>query len=211
VTTSAIGCTIRLYMYVCRIPVLAFAPLLTTALLLPLCAGLLRWRRVQVSISVRGMSLALMTVALLVSPAVVYELIDFLPARDRELTRAYIHPAAVTLWSPSVAVPVMLLASDRLFPCVDMSPRVCVSYRFAFSSAVFLFVLLNVVNWCTPGWCESYGFPLPYSWWSDAIMIIDGEYVTAGMSIAALVSNVAVLAFIVRLMFKRYQRHRCAT
>ena len=34
---------------------------------------------------------------------------------------------------------------------------------------------LNTANLCNPGWCGSYGFPVPFYTWSDAVMIWNGE------------------------------------
>jgi hypothetical protein len=36
--------------------------------------------------------------------------------------------------------------------------------------------VFNTLNKCSPGWCGSYGFPFPFYSWSDAIVIIDGEW-----------------------------------
>lgn len=33
----------------------------------------------------------------------------------------------------------------------------------------------NAANLCKPGWCGTYGFPLPYSRWSDSVMTFNGQ------------------------------------
>ena len=35
--------------------------------------------------------------------------------------------------------------------------------------------VLNTVNKCSPGWCGSYGFPVPFYSWSDAVISFNGE------------------------------------
>jgi hypothetical protein len=154
------------------------------------------------------MIFALIAVALLTSPAVVSAIIEWSAARDPGMLRRYIDPSVVTLWSASVIVPVLLVIAHRLFPCASAPAAVCAGYRVAFFSTAIVFALLNVTNWCRPGWCERFGFPLPYSWWSDAIMVMNGRNITAGASIAAFVVNLTALAAAFYAMARRYQRYR---
>ena len=45
-----------------------------------------------------------------------------------------------------------------------------------FYAWLLVFTSMNVINWCSPGWCTTIGFPLPWLTWSDAIMTIgDGR------------------------------------
>lgn len=122
--------------------------------------------------------------------------------------RTYIHPSVVTLWSPGFVAAILLGLAHRLFPCVAVPVRVCIRYRAAFYAAAAAFGVLNVTNWCSPGWCERFGFPLPYAWWSDAVVIINGTNLTAGASIAAFAANLAAFAVAVYAMSRRYQRQR---
>jgi hypothetical protein len=39
---------------------------------------------------------------------------------------------------------------------------------------LLFFLYINTVNRCAPGWCGEYGFPLTYSEWSDAKLILNG-------------------------------------
>lgn len=195
-------------MYVWRIPVLLFSPLITTALLLGVCAALLAWRHSVRSGHAKGILLALTIVALASSPIAVTGFINGFAARGSGIMRTYIHPATSTLWLPAVAAPAMLLLAHRLFPYDGMMPKVCVRYRLAFFSTALVFALLNVVNWCSPGWCERYGFPLPYWSWSDSIVIVNGENLTADVSVVALVANVLLLALVGYAMFNTYERRR---
>ena len=38
-----------------------------------------------------------------------------------------------------------------------------------------LFAFLNAHNWCSPGWCASYGLPLKFYGWSDDIPTFNGQ------------------------------------
>jgi hypothetical protein len=40
--------------------------------------------------------------------------------------------------------------------------------------AALFFLFINTVNLCSPGYCKSYGFPLPYQAWSDAQASLNG-------------------------------------
>ena len=195
-------------MYVWRIPVLLFAPLVTATLLVAICAGILALRRSLSTRLGKAIMLALISIALLTSPAVVWAIIESSAERAPEMMRTYIDPSAATLWSASSVAVILLGVAHRLFPCVSVPVAVCVRYRASFFSAAFAFAVLNVTNWCNPGWCERFGFPLPYSWWSDAIIIINGRNLTAGTSIAAFVANLDALASVVYAMSRSYQRHR---
>jgi hypothetical protein len=49
---------------------------------------------------------------------------------------------------------------------------------------LIVFTGLNVVNRCSPGFCETIGFPLPWQYWSDAILVGPDEWfwdVVAGL------------------------------
>ena len=192
-------------MYVWRIPILLFAPLVTATLLLVVCTGLLTLRRSLSTRAGRALMLALIGIALLTSPTIVWAIIESSAEREPEMMRKYIDPSIVTLWSASFVATILLVLAHRLFPCVSVPITVCVRYRASFFSVAFAFAVLNVTNWCSPGWCERFGFPLPYSWWSDAIIIMNGKNLTAGTSIAAFVANLAALALVPYAMSRKYQ------
>ena len=69
-----------------------------------------------------------------------------------------------------------------------------------------MFTGLNVANWCSPGWCERFGFPFPYSWWSDAIIIMNGENLTAGHSLIAFLVNISLFLVVVVVLAALYRR-----
>lgn len=79
-------------------------------------------------------------------------------------------------------------------------------WHLTFWLIAFAFAVLNVTNWCRPGWCERFGFPLPYSWFSDAIVVMDGRNYTAGTSLIALVANISSLLFVGAALGRSYRR-----
>jgi len=191
--------------YVWRVPVLLFAPLVTTALLLAVAATLLAWRRSAAAPAVRGALLALVLIAHLAAPVVTSALLEPFLARERA-SGDFIHPSVLLLWSPALLVPLLLVLADRLFPHSETRAASLLKYRAAFFAAVLTFAFLNVTNWCSPGWCERFGFPLPYSWWSDAILIFDGRNMSAGNSVVAFLFNITALAPVVLAMSRTFRR-----
>jgi hypothetical protein len=63
-------------------------------------------------------------------------------------------------------VAVAVLAAWRI---VRHTPRTTALWSWA-----ALWGVLNTLNKCAPGWCGSYGFPLSFYSWSDAVVVIDG-------------------------------------
>jgi hypothetical protein len=70
------------------------------------------------------------------------------------------------------------------------------------------FTALNLVNYCSPGWCETIGFPLPWRAWSDSILtfgdpdLVDASIERAASAIAALV-DVCVFVGVARVLTRR--------
>jgi hypothetical protein len=64
---------------------------------------------------------------------------------------------------------------------------------------LFVFTAANVVNRCSPGFCEAIGFPLPWQYWSDDIFLnppnewfwdvvaLLGQLLAAGLNLATFV------------------------
>jgi hypothetical protein len=55
------------------------------------------------------------------------------------------------------------------------------------------FAYLNLRNWCQPGWCGRFGFPLTYRAWSDEIPDFNGK-ITGGptFSMSALSADIVI-------------------
>jgi hypothetical protein len=45
-------------------------------------------------------------------------------------------------------------------------------WALVFCAWLFTFTALNTINYCSPGWCETIGFPLPWRTWSDSILTL---------------------------------------
>jgi len=68
------------------------------------------------------------------------------------------------------------------------------SIRIAVSvTALALSAYLNLRNWCQPGWCGRFGFPLTYRTWSDSFGTFNGQpYGLPSFSWSALAINIAI-------------------
>jgi hypothetical protein len=188
--------------YVWRFPVLLFSTFAVTAALLAVSAALLAWRGGVTSRVGRGVLLALVAAMLLASPALVSGTIDALIDQGEGLRKNYVHPSAFVLWAPALLVPAILALLHRLFPPGGAVLR----YRAACMATLVALGALNITNWCNPGWCERYGFPFPYSWFSDAILIMNGRNWTAGFSALALLGNATAAALAAVALSRAYRR-----
>lgn len=191
-------------MYVGRFPLFVAADLLATALLI-LCFAALEALRSRLRNEVlRGATLAVFAVALLLSPMLVHSVTD---ARLQEQASRglNIHPTAVVYWIPAATILILVATSVFLFPRTGSQSLL---WRSAYYGVCWIFLALNLANWCNPGWCEHYGFPFPYSWWSDAVISMNGEHQTARFSPAAIVANVACLVMVAAAMSLRFRWNR---
>ena len=176
-------------MYVWRIPLANFAALLA------FCGVVIVW---EISALLRHHTSSNLKRGLLVGVAVVAALISpFLVAvvLERELTMlasrgVYVRIGPVIYVGPAVAAG-LLFAVSRLAVRTG-SPSAGLA-RAVFWVTAATVATLNLSNWCSPGWCERFGFPFPYSWWSDAIVIMNGVNLTAGTSTLAVVADTAIL------------------
>jgi len=61
------------------------------------------------------------------------------------------------------------------------------------------FTTLNVINYCSPGWCETIGFPFPWRAWSDSILTFgepDLAHVAIERAVPAIAALVDLFAFV---------------
>jgi hypothetical protein len=190
-------------MYVWRLPLFSFAVLVSTALVACALATLLWLRTRSQNAGARGVLSSGAVVALLTTPFLVHALTR--PSLATAARRGmYIDPPQFIYWLPAVLAACLIAAAVLLFPA---RPASTFRYRSSFVALLFLLALLNLTNFCAPGWCERFGFPFPYTWWSDAIVMVDGRNLTAGFSTIAILLNVAVAAggFIALAMaYRRY-------
>lgn len=64
--------------------------------------------------------------------------------------------------------------------------------RLVTVAVVAVFVYLNVINWCNPGWCYTYGWPLTFLDLSDSIVIMNGEMLSQGFFLGPLLLNILI-------------------
>jgi hypothetical protein len=189
--------------YVWRLP-FVFVAILTTTIPLVIVVSVLLRVRTQIRNTIgRAVVTSSMVVSLAASPALVYAITE---VELRPLVRAgvYVHHGAYVFLAPAVLTIVLVTASNLLFP---RRPSVSATkWRFGFWILCFAFGILNFANWCSPGWCERFGFPFSYHWWSDALLVINGENVTAGSSSAAIAGNLALLLIALAVLGHLYRR-----
>ena len=101
---------------------------------------------------------------------------------------AFVAMAAIraTAWQVARALPIDVAYVDPGF-CGYLAPLLFAAFAFItgervlnrawtnrrallFCTWVIAFTALNVVNYCSPGWCQIIGFPFPWSTWSDSIL-----------------------------------------
>lgn len=64
--------------------------------------------------------------------------------------------------------------------------------RLVTVAVVAVFVYLNAVNWCNPGWCYTYGWPFAFLDLSDSIVIMNGEMLPQGLFLGPLLLNILI-------------------
>ena len=190
-------------MHVWRFPIIFFAWLSVTTVLTAALIALFEVRsRIQRPV-IRGFLASAAVLALAASPFVVHLLTEkefaFLVKHG-----VYKHYAWWAYLLPAVASVAIVVAGYSLFRRSQVPSAT--KWRIAFVGACFGFAFLNLANWCSPGWCERFGFPFPYSWWSDAIIIMNGKNLSAGASTLALAANFATFAFVVVVMVRTARR-----
>jgi len=178
-------------MYIWRFPYFAGVSIAISIVVLSVCTALLEIRvRVRSQVA-RGICSTGVLLALLACPVLFIQAIEPALAAARA-HRTYIDPGPQLGWSAAALVLLALVGNHFLFP---RRPPVSRAFRWraAFTALVVGFVVMNSANWCSPGWCEWFGFPFPYRWWSDGIIVMNGDNLTAGWSLAAAITDVCVL------------------
>jgi hypothetical protein len=192
-------------MYVWRIPLSLFGAFVATVSLASVWIGLASLRTRVRSMLVRAVLVSIAVTATLLSPLLVQVIARGELERMKKLG-VYAHYSPHLFLAPAVLVTILFATSRLLFRrrgAENIRWR-----RLLFWLTAFAFTLLNIANWCSPGWCERFGFPLSYSWRSDAIVIMNGENLTAGYSLIALVANIAVFCLAVGALAFSSRRSR---
>lgn len=176
-------------MHVWRLPLLHFAALLALVTVVIAWETLSWFRRRSNSEVTRGFLVAAEVLAALSSPLIVHAIVDP-ELRDLASRGVYVHHGRAFYLGPGLAAAILFGLSRWAVP--QRAPRAGLARMVFWLTAVAL-ITMNLANWCSPGWCERFGFPFSYSWWSDAILVMNGVNLTAGTSILAIVANVLIL------------------
>ncbi|HXH37112.1 MAG TPA: hypothetical protein VNN08_00650 [Thermoanaerobaculia bacterium] len=158
-------------MYIWRIPLVLAAELVVVALLLALAATMLRIRRSLRNPMAKAVLSAAVFVAFVLSPPLVDRLVQLWKTQVG-LRATYIDPSPVATFTPAVFDLVVLVASFAIFR--NVQPSALMRQRVCFYAAAVAFFALNVVNGCSPGFCDRFGFPFTVWSWSDAGVSFDG-------------------------------------
>ncbi|HKV12914.1 MAG TPA: hypothetical protein VJ725_32525 [Thermoanaerobaculia bacterium] len=174
-------------MYIWRLPLINFAALLAFIAVVAWWEILAFYRQRCDREVLRGVLFGAGITAALLSPLLVHAIVApelrYLAARGVDGRSSWIFYAA-----PPLAAATLFHGSRRLIRPLDPHRDRTVA---VFWSTIVTFTLLNLANWCNPGWCAHFGFPFRYLWWSDAIVIMNGVSLSAGTSLLALLANVA--------------------
>ena len=192
-------------MYFWRIPLPLFGAFVATVSLASVWIGVASLRTRVRSPLVRAVLVSIAATATLLSPLLALEIV-----RD-ELERMsklgiYAHYSPHLFVAPAVLVSALFATSRLLFRA--RGAENIRWWRLGFWLIAFAFALLNIANWCSPGWCERFGFPFSYSWWSDAIIFMNAENLTAGHSLVALAANIAVFCSAIAALAFSFRRSR---
>jgi hypothetical protein len=192
-------------MSVWRFPLLAFADLVVTATLIVLVFALLTLRAVVRNPVGRGFVFGCVVLALGLAP-LGFEAITEREIRLNSAFGVVIDRPPLLLWVPDFFTAGILTLAAVLFP--RLSERRHIRWRFAFVTAALAFFALNLINQCSPGWCGWFGFPLPYRWWSDGVIVMNGTNLTAGTLPIAVFINSATFLSVAVVASVTYRRRK---
>lgn len=64
--------------------------------------------------------------------------------------------------------------------------------RLVTVAVLAVFVYLNVINRCNPGWCYTLGWPFTFVDLSDSIVIMNGEMLSQGFFLGPFLLNILI-------------------
>jgi hypothetical protein len=88
-----------------------------------------------------------------------------------DISFRYVDPGIVGYLAPPVCATFFFLVGERLLDREWTGRRALLFFLWTVG-----FVALNVINYCSPGWCETIGFLFPWLTWSDSILTFDEPY-----------------------------------
>ena len=77
----------------------------------------------------------------------------------------HVNPGLVGYLAPLLFATFAFITGDRVLNRGWTNRR-----ALLFGAWIIAFTALNVVNYCSPGWCQIIGFPFPWSTWSDSML-----------------------------------------
>lgn len=116
---------------------------------------------------VAGTVLVLLVVAAAVAIRATVESV----ARALDINVNYVDPGPPGYIAPPAFAALALVVGKRV-----LNDKWSGGRAYLFYAWLVAFTLLNVVNRCAPGWCETIGFPLSWHYWSDEMVTMgDGR------------------------------------
>lgn len=190
-------------MYVWRIPLPLFAAFIASTALALVWLVVFGVRRRARNVVHRGVLLGIAVASSILSPLLVHAIAGD-ELQEMAKLGVYTHYSTLLYLAPAFAVASLFALSRLVLPVGGEGPAL--RWHLSFWAIAFAFALLNIANWCSPGWCHRFGFPFSYSWWSDAIIIMNAKNLTAGTSYIALGANIALFLFAVAGLRLAYRR-----
>jgi hypothetical protein len=179
--------------YIWRVPtLLGVMACFTLALFAAgVCASIMRRRRDSVSAT-------LITVCLLtliaIAGGIALRMTAASIARSLGVRFELFQPGPAAYIAPLVLAAFAFAVGRRMLHGTWTNLRAALFYLW-----LFVFTAANVVNWCSPGFCETIGFPFPWQYWSDVIFLdppnegfwdvaaLLGQLLAAGLNLATFV------------------------
>jgi len=124
------------------------------------------------------------------APLAVDRLVTLVAGQDESVGRIYIDPSVPMLLVAPMVVAALFYISRLVFRDVVLTKRTAPFYGWA-----AFFGVANVINYCSPGYCEWIGVPFQWHSWSDSISPFDNG-VSPYVSFVAGVGNLAFFAVI---------------
>ena len=175
--------------HVWRVPTL-LGVMAASALLL-FAAGVLgaAITRRRPSITVR-VGTGVVVVLLAVGAAIVLSVTATQVARSLDISLAYVEPELPGYLAPGMFAAFAFAVGNWMLKGAWTSRRAQLFYAWLFG-----FTLANVINRCSPGWCETIGFPLAWRSWSDSIITFGDGHVSTWMAASGQILGAVVNLF----------------
>jgi hypothetical protein len=98
-------------------------------------------------------------------------------ARALQIDVGYVAPGPLGYLAPTVFAVFAFVVGQWLLQGAWTTRRALLFYLW-----LIVFTGANVINWCSPGWCETIGFPLPWRHESDSIVVFSDSDFTPWIS-----------------------------